>query len=294
MTFTLLDLFYAAFAGAGIGFLSGMFGLGGGFLVVPVLNIVFAGIPMEIAVGAGASQVLGPATTSLLARRVDRRHFRFPLTIMGGLLIGSYTGVLAIGWARKYGTVELFGRTVVFIDIAVLTVYLALLLSIGVFVIWESSQASSLSARRIEGLLSGWHVPPCVHMAEFPDRQISITVLAWFGLAVGFLAGFLGMSGGLILLPGLVYLLGMRTQQAVTSSLVIVWLIALLNTAVHAWHGNINLSLVMFLLMGGTVGARIGSEVGVKWGGQKLRKRFGWLLLFTAGLIGWKLFRVFS
>ena len=74
-------------AGAAVGVVAGLFGVGGGFLLVPVLNIVLR-IPMELAVGAGACQVLGPATTSLLARRVAREHLRLPLTIAGGLFRG--------------------------------------------------------------------------------------------------------------------------------------------------------------------------------------------------------------
>ena len=177
MTFTLLDLTSAALAGAGVGFLSGVFGLGGGFLIVPVLKIVLTDLPMEIAVGAGACQVLGPATTSLLARRVERRHFRFPLIILGGLIVGGLGGVSVLRWARNFGTdgnIELFGRMVTFIDFLVLFVYFTLLSFVGVFVIWESRGQQDSFPSVSQGLLSGCRIPPLIEMEEFPNRRVSI------------------------------------------------------------------------------------------------------------------------
>lgn len=291
MTFTEWDLTCAVLAGAGVGFLSGVFGLGGGFLIVPVLKIV-VGLPIELAVGAGACQVLGPATTSLLARRVERRHFRFPLTMMGGLLVGVFAGVATLDRAKQFGadgTVNLFSRRVSFIDLIVLAVYFCLLLIVGLFVLWESSRARGDESAAPRGLLEPVRIPPFAELSEFRSGSASIVVIAWFGLAVGFLSGFLGMSGGLVLLPGLIYLLGIRTQQAVTSSLVLVWFVALQNTIAHAWHDHIDLKLVMALLVGGTIGARLGSDIGVKLAGRKLRSRFGWLLIFTAAIIAMRL-----
>ena len=93
----------------------------------------------------------------------------------------------------------------------------------------------------------------------------------------------------MVLLPALIYLLGLRTHKAVLNTVVIVWIIALQATVVHAWHGNIDLMLVIALLLGGTLGARIGSEVSQKMGGGQLRSGFGWLLLATALLIAAKI-----
>lgn len=297
MVLSLLDLTIAAVVGAGVGFLSGIFGLGGGFLIVPMLNII-VGIPIEFAVGAGACQVLGPATTSLLARRVDRQSLQFPLTILGGLFVGVFSGAYAIDQAKilgEGGPIELFGYSVKLIDFIVLLTYLLLLLGIGGFVLWESFRHRHLTTaypKRV-GLLRA-QIPPLIELGELPGRLISIPLLAGFGLTVGFLSGFLGMSGGLILLPGLIYLWGMSTQQAVKCSLLIVWLVALQNTVAHAWHGHVNLLLVAALLAGGTIGARLGSEIGVTIDGKKLRSHFGWLLIFTAGMIAVKIFSLFQ
>lgn len=283
-------LLMAATAGAVVGFLSGVFGVGGGFLLVPVLNIVL-GIPMEYAVGAGACQVLGPATTSLLARRITYRDLRLPLVLAGGLLCGVWTGADVLQTAKQAGQITLRGRDVPVADVVVLVVYFLLLTSVGCFALWEAHL--SRRGRSLQhGWLSGVAIPPRATFREFDHSRVSIPILAWFGLGVGLLAGLLGMSGGLILLPGLVYLLGMRTQEAVISSLVIVWIVAFQSTIAHSWHGNVDLLLVMVLLVGGTVGARIGSEFGVRLKGAELRQRFGWILLGTATLIGGRMVRL--
>ena len=286
-TFDPLVLTGAAFAGGGIGFVAGMFGIGGGFLLVPVLNIVLR-IPIQFAVGSGICQVLGPATTSLLARRVGRESLQLPLTLAGGLFTGVFSGVRLFQLAEHQGDVALLGTMVPLADVVVLAVYCLLLTSLGLFAIWETCRA-----RRGRPLKRGWltrlRIPPFGQFAQFNLHDVSIPLLAWFGLAIGFLAGLLGTGGGMILIPGLIYLLGMRTHQAVVSSLLIVWMTAAEATAVHAWHGHVNLPLVASLLLGGTLGARLGSEFGQRIGGRQLRTAFGWLTLVAAAMIAVRL-----
>lgn len=274
-------------AGSVVGILAGLFGIGGGFLVVPVLSIVLS-IPMPLAVGAGVCHVLGPATTALLARGVRREHLKLPLTIAGGLFVGVFWGAWCLQWAKGRGEITVNGSSVPWADLLVLSTYFVLLLSVGLFALWDVRR--SRAARSLgPAWMAHWRVPPYARFVEFDQPRVSITVVAWFGLAVGLVAGLLGMSGGLVLLPGLIYLLGMRTHQAVMSSQVIVWLVAFQATVVHAWHENISLTLVMALLLGGTVGARIGSELSQKLGGRRLRQGFGWLLVGTAAIIGARL-----
>ena len=285
-----LQLATAVLAGCGVGFLSGLFGVGGGFLIVPVLKLL--DIPIEFAVGAGACQVLGPATTSLLARRVNVSQLRLPLIILGGLSIGVFSGVSVLESAKQHGEVSLWGRAPLMADLVVLAVYFVLLLSVGIFALWDTRR-NPINRIFAKGWIAGWKIPPYVRLIDFDYSRISIIVLSWFGLAVGFLSGLLGMSGGLILLPGFIYLLGMKTHQAVMNTLVIVWLVAVQSTVIHALNDNIDLRWVMSLLFGGTVGARLGSELSQKMVGGQLRKGFGWLLIGAAGLVGYELFAMF-
>lgn len=291
MSFDMLRLAMVALAGGGVGFLSGVFGVGGGFLLVPVLNILL-GIPIELAVGAGSCQVLGPATTSLLARRIGWKDLKLPLIVAGGLFVGVFAGAGLLEDAKSADEILLPSGPVPMAEFVVLVTYLVLLLAVGLFAMWEARRVRQ--SRPIQrGWIAGWRLPPFASFSEPGGLGISIPILAWFGLGVGFLAGLLGMSGGLILLPGLIYLLGLRTQQAVAASLVIVWFAAAQATVIHAWHDNIHLTLVAALLFGGTVGARLGAEIGGHWAGGQLRQRFGWMAIGAAALIAFQVARMF-
>ena len=174
MTFAWDELLTFGLAGAAIGFLSGVFGLGGGFLIVPVLHILLR-VPMNLAVGAGACQVLGPATTSLLARRPQREHFRVPVMIFGGQLLGTFVGAGVLESAQHYGTdgaVELAGRTVPMIDLLVLSLYFILLSTIGMFAVWESRRCAADGTAR--GWLADFPLPPFCTPIDFERDRVSI------------------------------------------------------------------------------------------------------------------------
>ena len=285
-------LFYAALAGAGVGAVSGLFGVGGGFLLVPVLNILL-GIPMQVAVGCGVCQVLGPATTSMLARDIRREHLRLPLIISGGLMLGILAGAMLLRRAKETGVLETGGVEIPLADLAVLGSYLLLLSGLAAFAFWEAYRL-----KRNRPFPRGWMIklaiPPFAKLSELDGQPVSVPVLCWFGLIVGFTSGLLGISGGLLLLPGFVFMLGIRTHKAVLSSLVIVWGVSVGSTAVHAWLGNVDLQLVIALLVGGTFGARIGSDFGQRLEGPQVRYAFGWFLLAAAGLIAGRFVWLFA
>lgn len=286
MGFGLIDFFMISLAGGLIGFLAGMFGVGGGFLLVPILHIVL-GIPMELAVGASACQVLGPATTSLLARKMRFRDLFFPLVITGGLLFGVIAGTGILEHAKDVAAVSINENTIRVADLVVLVAYFVMLLGLGMI--------SLRSARRSDDELSGsllkdrLQIPPLAHFPGLLDGRLSIPVIAWFGLGLGLVSGLLGISGGILLLPTLIFGLGIPTHRAISCSLVIVWIVAFQSTIAHAWHGNISIIIVIALLVGGTVGARLGSDLNARLKGLQLRRQFGWLLLSVAFMIGARL-----
>lgn len=286
MGFGLIDFFMISLAGGLIGFLAGMFGVGGGFLLVPILHIVL-GIPMELAVGASACQVLGPATTSLLARKMRFRDLFFPLVITGGLLFGVIAGTGILEHAKDVAAVSINENTIRVADLVVLVAYFVMLLGLGMI--------SLRSARRSDDELSEsllkdrLQIPPLAHFPGLLDGRLSIPVIAWFGLGLGLVSGLLGISGGILLLPTLIFGLGIPTHRAISCSLVIVWIVAFQSTIAHAWHGNISIIIVIALLVGGTVGARLGSDLNARLKGLQLRRQFGWLLLSVAFMIGARL-----
>lgn len=269
-----------AFVGAGVGGVSALFGLGGGFLLVPLLNVCL-GIPMQYAVGSCACYVLGPATTSLLVRRVDSHAWRLPITLAGGLMVGVVLGASTLHYATRLS--EQAG-SFPWVDLLVLGVYAVVLSSLGMFSLWETERAAKHRPIPV-GWLANWRIPPCVRLQVFNDRPTSITVLAYFGVVVGFLSGLLGISGGLLVLPGLIYLLGLSVQEAVACSMILVWLVSFQSTAAHAFHDNVDLRIVAALLAGGTIGARFGTIWGQRLRSRQLRRSFGVLALASATLV---------
>ncbi|MDA0285429.1 MAG: sulfite exporter TauE/SafE family protein [Planctomycetota bacterium] len=273
-----------------VGGASGVFGVGGSFLLVPILHVVL-GIPIEVAVGSTACQVLGPSTAALLARRITRPQLRLPLIITGGIIMGVLLGTMILSWASQFGEIRINGRNVAASEMLVLSTYLVLLVGIGSFSLYEvRRQLNGHSIRR--GWLASLSVPPVDTFPELGVGTLSIPVLSLFGFVTGVTAGMLGISGALLLIPGLVYLLDIRSKKAILASLVVVWITSFLATISHAWNGNVDLALTLALMFGGTIGARIGSDLSNRLQGRSLRSGIGWLSLFAATLVLFQLWHV--
>ncbi|MCA9048925.1 MAG: sulfite exporter TauE/SafE family protein [Planctomycetaceae bacterium] len=272
-----MPLFLAASAiGGAIGFLSGLFGVGGGFLLVPVLH-VYAGVPMPQAVGSAACYALGLATTAVLARRPRSGFLELPLILSGGLFAGVLIGTRTLHLLTQWETVEFFGREIPAVDVTVLAAYAVLLLGILIMALKDAAARGSSVRRR--GVLSAIRVPPNAVIPDLRPASYSIPVLTWTSLGIGMLSGFLGMSGGLVLIPAAVWLFGLRIHDAITITIVIVWLVSLQSTVLHAVHGNISLPLVAALLTCGAVGAHIGVRVGAGCSADRLKYGFSGMVL---------------
>ena len=276
--FAVLEIVATILVGAGIGLVSGLFGVGGGFLIVPVLSALYG---FRLAwIGTASCQALGQATTGLMARRLNWDHLQLPLIVSGGLLTGVWFGSRMLSVA-SVGSAD--GVTGISSESLVLGSYTALLSLVGILALWETHRTRHGRPFK-RGWLANWPLPPFASFPQLNTSKTSIAVLAWFGLAVGFLAGLLGLSGGMIMLPGLIYCIGLGTHQAVAVTLVVVWLVAAQAAAIHAWYGRVELIPAMALLAGGTIGARIGTQLSERLGGSTLRNSFGYLLLGTAAL----------
>lgn len=266
-----------------VGSLSGIFGVGGSFLLVPILHVVLR-IPIEVAVGSTACQVLGPSTAALLARRVTRPQLRLPLILTGGIIMGVLLGTIILKKAGQFGELQINGRNVEASELLVLGTYLVMLVGIGSFSLYEvRRQLVGRPLRR--GMLARVSVPPVDTFPELGVGTVSIPVLSMFGFVTGITAGMLGISGALLLIPGLVYLLDIRSRKAILASLIVVWITSFLATISHAWQGNVDLWLTVALMFGGTIGARIGSDLSTRLQSRSLRSGIGWLSLFAAALV---------
>ena len=206
-----------------------------------------------------------------------------------GILVG--TGLLES--ASQIGKIEWRGRTIEAVDLLVMSTYLVMLTGIGSFALYEVHREQH--GRKIRrGTLARLRIPPIDTVEELSTGSLSIPVLSMFGLVSGLTAGLMGISGALILIPGMVYLLGIRSKQAILASLVVVWITSFLATIVHAWRGNVDLALALALMSGGTIGARLGSELGQRLKGPSLRRCIGWLALGAAVLVLCRLIRLIT
>ena len=290
---TTSSILIAAAVGGTVGFLSGVFGVGGGFLLVPILNAAL-GIPMSVAVGSTACYTLGPATTAMLVRKPRSGFIELPLILAGGLFAGVWLGTRALSGLKTASTVELLGKHVPAVDLMVLTGYAVLMICIAMISLLDGIRSGGPSSTRRRGLMTGFPLPPSAVIPDLQSGEYSIVLLSWTGLIVGFLSGFLGMSGGLILVPAMIYLLGLRVPEATTVTIVIVWLVSLQSTLMHALHDNIELKLVIALLVCGTIGANLGAHTGMKLRGRHLKVGFGVLVLVAAGIVFAKLWGLWN
>lgn len=277
--------------GAVVGILPGLFGVGGGFLMVPLLN-VFAGVPMHIAIGSCACTSLGSVTTGMLHRRAaSPLPWRLSLVMLPATFLGLEAGISVLEWTKASTTRwTLSGREVPLVETTQLVCYLVIMLVLAAVVALETYYARDVDEQARRGWLESLHLPPYVRLPEIDGRKGSLLVISIMGLVVGVLNGGFGMGGAILLVPGLVFLVGLSTHRAVAVTLVSSFLAGFIGVGIHAARGNVDLVLSCWLLLGATIGARIGSSIAVRLTGRRLRRYFALVILASTGIIVWRLY----
>ena len=262
-----------------VGFLSGMFGVGGGFLITPLL--FFIGVPPAVAVATGANQVVASSVSGVLAQlRRKGVDFHMGTVLLVGGMVGSAIGVWVFSIMTRLGQVDLF----------VQLSYVLFLGLIGAMMLQESVR-SLLRSRKPGGApIRRAHVHSWVHGLPFKMKfrasghYISVIPPALIGAAVGFLAAIMGVGGGFILVPAMIYLLGMPTKVVIGTSLFQIIFVTGFTTVMHAVNSQtVDMMLALLLILGGVVGAQIGTRVGVRLKAEQLRILLS-LLVLTVSL----------
>jgi len=270
--------------GGGVGFLSGLFGVGGGFLMTPLL--IFIGIPPAVAVATEANQIVASSFSGVLAhwrrRTVD---FKMGLVLLAGGLVGSAIGVQIFSVLRALGQVELL----------VSLCYVVFLGIVGTLMFIESIQALRKSKRGQPPRRRGHHWS---HGLQFKMRfrasNLYISAIPPFsiGALVGVLAAIMGVGGGFIMVPAMIYLLGMATTVVVGTSLFQIMFVTGATTLFHAiLNQTVDAILAVLLLVGGVIGAQIGVRLGPKLRGEELRVLLALLVLLVCFKLGADLVR---
>lgn len=260
---------------AAVGFISGMFGIGGGFLMTPLL--IFLGIPPAIAVATVTPQIAASSMTGALSnwqkRQVDLKLGAF--LVVGGL-VGTGLGVLAFNSIRRAGQLE-----------AVITLsYLALFTVIGGMMLFESLKRMSMAragtpARlRRAGQHPRWLTLP-FRVRFYRSRLYASAVpILFFSALVGFIGAILGIGGGFIMVPALLYLFRVPTSVAVGTSLFQILITMTTATVLHAASSqSVDIVLAILLIAGGVVGAQFGGRAGRSLRGESFRLLLALLLL---------------
>lgn len=272
--------------GAAVGFLAGMFGVGGGFLITPLL--IFLGVPAAVSVATGANQLIAASVSGALAqwRRGNVDVKLGAILVMGGIL-GSAGGVAIIGMLRRAGQTEF----------AVSLLYVVLLGGAGSIMMVESIRAmnshrAGAPAWRRSRAHHVWiHRLPLKMRFQRSKLYVSAIPPFVFGVIGGVLASVMGAGGGFILVPALIYLLRVPTSVVVGTTLFQIIFVSAAATLLHAvTNRSVDVLLAALLMAGGVIGAQLGASAGQHLRGEQLRALLAALVLavcfrLLAGLI---------
>jgi uncharacterized membrane protein YfcA len=274
-----VNIFIILGMGAAVGFLSGMFGVGGGFLITPLL--IFYNIPPVVAVATGANQVVASSISGAIT------HFRrgsLDVKLGTVLLVGGLTGATVGIWI--FSLLRAIGQ----LDLIISLMYVVFLGTVGGLMLLESINAMRRAARneppapRKPGHQHWVHKLPLKVRFKKSKIYLSVIPIVALGFAIGILTSIMGVGGGFIMVPAMIYLLGMPTTVVIgTSNFQILFVAANVTFLQAATNGTVDVVLALLLILGGVVGAPIGSRIAAKLPGVVLRGLMAVLVLGVAG-----------
>ena len=267
-----------------VGILSGMFGVGGGFILTPMLFMI--GIPPAIAVGTQGSLIVASSFSGLLAH-LRRKTVDIPmgLLLLVGGLIGSALGVRLFRVLTELGQVELIIKIC----------YVLLLGTIGALMFIEALTAirRRASGQRVSTKRKhhAWiHGLPLRVRFRVSGLYLSVIPPFLIGVFVGVLSAVMGVGGGFLMVPAMIYLLGMPTKTVIGTSLFQITFMASFTTVLHAVENHtVDLVLGLLLILGGVVGAQIGAQLGRKLNADSLRILLALMVLIISAKVATEL-----
>ena len=279
-------------AGVGflVGLLGGFFGVGGGFLAGPMMFL--AGVPMNFVVGTDLAHMTGKSIVAARRHRVlGHGDIKLGLRMVAGTVPGIELGARIVEGLESSGN----------IDVVIGVAYVFILIVIGSFTAWESLRAlhmvaseqmeakDALGFQGVARRISAFRVPPLISLPESGIESISLWVILGVSFLTGLLAGFLGVGGGFIRMPMLVYILGVPTHVAVGTDLFEVVISAGFGTVTHALKGNVDILMALVMQTGAAIGAQIGATATRFFAGPRIRLFFSILPFVGAALVVFRL-----
>ncbi len=276
-----VNIFIILGMGVGVGMLSGIFGVGGGFLMTPLL--MFIGIPSPVAVATEANQIVASSVSGVLAHwRRNNVDFKMGSILLVGGVIGSTAGVWIFAWLRTLGQ----------IDLVIKLSYVVFLGIIGSLMLVEGLRAMFVKRRGTAAKARKLHQHNWLHGLPFKMRfrksklYISALLPLVIGCFVGILSAIMGVGGGFVMVPAMIYLLGMPTNVVIGTSLFQIIFVTANATFLQSYmNQTVDIMLAVLLLIGGVIGAQIGTRVGTKLNGEQLRILLAVMVLMVCGKI---------
>ncbi len=270
-----VNIFIILGMGAAVGFLSGMFGVGGGFLITPLL--IFYNIPPVVAVATGANQVVASSVSGAITHfRRGTLDMKLGTVLLVGGLVGATVGVWIFSWLRSIGQLDLF----------ISLLYVVLLTTIGLLMLQESLRAmrkaklnQPLPLKR-PGQHNWVHRLPLKMRFKKSRIYLSAIPVVTLGFLIGILTSIMGVGGGFIMVPAMIYLLRIPTNVVVGTSLFQIIFVTAYTTMVQAaTNYSVDIVLAFILMVAGVIGAQYGVRVGQKLRGEQLRALLALLVL---------------
>ncbi|MGB6400371.1 MAG: sulfite exporter TauE/SafE family protein [Bradyrhizobium sp.] len=267
-----VNIFLILAMGAAVGFVSGMFGIGGGFLMTPLL--IFIGITPAVAVASVASHIAASSFSGAISywrrRAIDPA---LAVVLLTGGTIGTALGVWTFTQLRALGQ----------LDLMIALSYVALLTTVGGLMFWEGLRAMMRTRRGVAAprRSHGWiHGLPLKMRFKRSKIYLSVMPVVVVGVVIGFIGAVMGIGGGFILVPIMIYLLRVPTSTVVGTSMVLTLVTMTFATLLHAITNHlVDVVLALILMVGGVTGAQFGARAGQKIRGEQLRLLLGLLVL---------------
>ena len=273
-----VNVFVIIGLGAGIGVLSGLFGVGGGFLLTPLLFMI--GIPPSVAVATSANQIIASSVSGVFAHWRQRNvDIRMGILLTLGGFLGSTLGVLIFSLLKEMGQIDVFVKLC----------YVVFLGSVGALMTWESM----LAVLRARGFIKkvkpkhkkhSWvHGLPLRIKFRTSGLYLSALLPIGLGFGIGMLTALMGVGGGFIMVPAMIYLLGMPTLVVIGTSLLQIIFVTVNVTFLQAVATqSVDIVLAALLIIGGVIGAQLGARFAGKIKGEELRLLLALLVLGVA------------
>jgi uncharacterized membrane protein YfcA len=274
-----VNVFLVLAMGLAVGFLSGMFGIGGGFLMTPLL--IFIGVQPAVAVASVTSHVAASSFSGAIAYwRRNALDVTLALTLLAGGIVGSAGGVALFTWLRTLDQ----------LDLVIGLSYVTFLSVVGVLMVAESARAINRSRRgkpaelRRPGSHIWFHGLPLKVRFKRSKVYVSAIPVLVIGFIIGFIGAIMGIGGGFLLVPMLIYLLRVPTATVIGTSMVLIFVTMTATTVLHAATNHlVDAVLALILMVGGVIGAQFGAQAGQRIRGEWLRLLLG-LLVLSVGL----------